>query len=260
MKNIKILITLLAIVVSASVSAQQATDGHKQGVIHNIFSKMPAVTGGVLVGTDIGGAIPMPMKYIPKTFNPYPQLNIAIGLFGEVVVAPQWHIGVNLIYKTVGMKADARVDAQKYKDGELLQYYTGTADMDMSFTMLEVPLYAKYTFNNQTSSIILGAYYAYNLKSSFSTTATKGYSGGKPGEVDVVIKDNGEPIIMDFSSSLRSWDTGVIVGYEHNFFKRLNAGVRLNIGLVDIFNPGTDYFDYKMLHMRGTIIVKYRLF
>ena len=27
---------------------------------------------GVLIGTDIGGAIPVPFKYIPSTFNPYP--------------------------------------------------------------------------------------------------------------------------------------------------------------------------------------------
>ncbi len=29
---------------------------------------------GVLIGTDIGGAVPVPFKYIPSTFNPYPHL------------------------------------------------------------------------------------------------------------------------------------------------------------------------------------------
>ena len=31
---------------------------------------------GVQVGTDIGGAVPVPFKYIPETFNPYPRLNL----------------------------------------------------------------------------------------------------------------------------------------------------------------------------------------
>lgn len=34
---------------------------------------------GVQLGTDIGGAVPFPFKYIPDTFNPYPKLNLSLG-------------------------------------------------------------------------------------------------------------------------------------------------------------------------------------
>ena len=219
---------------------------------------------GVMVGTDIGGAIPVPMRYIPETFNPYPQLNLSLGLFGEVNLTSKWDVGFNVNYKTVGMKADARVQDQKYHDVSigLLQYFTGTADMDMSFTMIEIPIYARYTFKNERSSILFGGYYAHNLKASFSTLATKGYAGGKPGIVEVVISEGGTPINMDFNSSLGNHDAGAMIGYEHNFMSRLDVGLRLTMGFIDIFKRGEqyDFFDYDMLNMRGSVTVRYRIF
>ena len=204
----------------------------------------------------------MPFKYIPSTFNPYPQLNLDMGVFAEFRLHDRWSLGANFIYKTVGMKADARVSNQKYEDMEagLLQYYTGTAKMDMSFTMFEVPFYAKNTFNNHVSRLLFGGYFSYNLKAEFETLATKGYSGGEPDKVEVIIEKGGEPINMSFTSSLRDFDAGVMVGYEHTVYNRLNIGIRVSMGFLDIFQKDTKYFDYKMLHMRGSIIVGYRLF
>lgn len=217
---------------------------------------------GVLIGTDIGGAVPVPFKYIPSTFNPYPQLNLDMGVFAEFRLHDRWSLGANFIYKTVGMKADARVSNQKYEDQEAgpLQYYTGTAKMDMSFTMFEVPFYAKYTFNNHVSRLLFGGYFSYNLKAEFETLATKGYSGGEPDKVEVIIEKGDDPLNMSFTSSLRDFDAGVMVGYEHTVYNRLNIGIRLSMGFLDIFQRDTKFFDYKMLHMRGSIIVGYRLF
>ncbi len=227
-----------------------------------ISSDQNVFRAGVLIGTDIGGAVPVPFRYIPSTFNPYPQLNLDMGIFAEFRLQDRWSLGANFIYKTVGMKADARVSNQKYEDQEagLLQYYTGTAKMDMSFTMFEVPFYAKYTFGNHVSRLLFGGYFTYNLKAEFETLATKGYSGGQPDKVEVIIEKGGKPLNMSFTSSLRDFDAGVLVGYEHSVYNRLNIGIRLSMGFLDIFQRDTKYFDYKMLHMRGTIIVGYRLF
>lgn len=273
MKIQKILILITTILISSSAVAGDKEIGNR---VENIFSTKADVKSadnsksftrfkaGVLIGTDIGGAIPVPLKYVPEIFNPYPQLNIALGIFGEVNLTERWDLGFNLTYKTVGMKADARVKNQKYTDlsANLLQYYTGTAEMDMSFIMIEIPIYARYTFKNEHSSILFGAYYAYNLKSDFSTLATNGYAGGKPDNVAIIVKPGGEPINMEFSSSLRNHDVGAMIGYEHNFMKRLDVGVRLNMGFLDIFKSGKqyEYFDYDMLHMRGSVIVRYRIF
>lgn len=227
-----------------------------------IESNSHVFTAGVMLGTDIGGAIPTPFRYIPSTFNPYPQLNIDMGVFAEFRLQKHWSLGINAIYKTVGMKADARVENMKYEDVNegLLQYYTGTAAMDMSFTMLEVPVYAKYTFNNQVSKLIFGGYFAYNFKAEFETLATKGYSGSRPDQVEVTIDKGKEPINMSFTESLRDFDAGLMIGYEHTIYNRLNVGVRLSMGLADIFRSDEKYFDYKMLQMRGSILIGYRIF
>lgn len=227
-----------------------------------INSNAKVFTAGVMLGTDIGGAIPVPFRYIPSTFNPYPQLNLDLGVFAEFRLHKHWSLGANLIYKTVGMKADARVDNQKYEDTQehVIQYFTGTANMDMKFTMLEVPIYAKYTFNNQVSKLLFGGYFAYNIKAEFNTIATKGYAGDTPGKVEVVIKPGDDPINMEFSHALSNFDGGLMVGYEHTIYNRLNIGIRLSMGLSDIFRADTKYFDYRMLQMRGSILISYRIF
>lgn len=217
---------------------------------------------GVLVGTDIGGAIPVPFKYIPKTFNPYPQLNIAIGAFAGLRLYDNWDVELSVIYKTVGMKADAMVENQKYEDRSngLLQYYTGTASMDMSFTMVEFPILVNYSFPNDISKVQFGVYVAYNLKPQFTTLATKGYAGGSPNTVSVIVDPGGQAINMEFSNTLSDLDAGLVLGYKHTVYKRFDVGARISLGLCDIFKSGSKFFDYKMLHMRGSLMISYRIF
>lgn len=267
MKIKHIVLTLLATAATfTAVSAQENNTAEfssgKPARDKLIASENKLFKAGVMLGTDIGGAIPVPFRYIPSTFNPYPQLNLDMGIFAEFRLQKNWSLGANLIYKTVGMKADARVSNQKYEDVKigLLQYYSGTAKMDMSFTMIEVPVYVKYTFNNYVSKVLFGGYFAYNIKSEFETLATKGYSGGAPNKVEVIIDKGSEPINMSFTESLRDFDAGLMIGYEHTVYNRLNVGIRLSMGLADIFRRNDKYFDYKMLQMRGSILIGYRIF
>lgn len=252
-------IKYIPVAASPNIEAPAASDKLTSDEVPAAKDKL--FSAGVLIGTDIGGAIPMPLKYIPSTFNPYPQLNFDLGLFAEFRLHKHWSLGANLIYKTVGMKADARVENQKYEDSKqnALQYYTGTAKMDMSFTMLEVPIYAKYTFNNQVSKLLFGGYFAYNIKAEFETLATNGYIGSKPDQVQATVNKGDDPINMTFTSSLRDFDAGLMLGYEHTVYNRLNIGIRVSMGLADIFQSNNKYFDYKMLQMRGSIVVGYRI-
>ena len=103
---------------------------------------------GVQLGTDVGGAIPVPFKYIPETFNPYPKLDLSLGAKLTFPLTSRWDIGAEVTYKTITMNADARVENQKFQDGDLMEYYSGTAEMRMDFTMLEVPVYTKYSLRN----------------------------------------------------------------------------------------------------------------
>ena len=220
---------------------------------------------GVQVGTDIGGAVPFPFKHIPDKFNPYPQLSLSLG--GKVTIplkAKKWALGAEVTYKRIALDADARVENQRFEGTDQgvkkTQYFSGTAEMSMAFNMVEVPVYAKYTFpSGRGNKLIFGAYGAYYLGTRFRVTATKGYVGNEPDEFRNAVTPEA-PIQMDFSSSIGSWDAGLLLGYEKKLFTRFDLGLRVTFGLKDIFPSDNKYFDYKMLQMRGTLVLSYNLF
>jgi|GEM_PF-182553 hypothetical protein len=209
------------------------------------------------IGTDIGGAVPVPFGAEGRTINAYPRLAPSIGLIMSYTYQYRWNVAVELNYKRISMDADARVTNQLFKGEDALQYFTGTAKMHMSFTMLEVPVYAKYMLGRQRQhGLILGGYFAYNLEANFVTTALKGYTGPM---ADVLESTITEPMIMDFTPMLDTWDAGVLLGYQSRIFSRVNMGFRVLVGFKEIFLPDSDFFDYKMFPMRGSISLGYDL-
>ncbi|MDR0666998.1 MAG: PorT family protein [Prevotellaceae bacterium] len=214
---------------------------------------------GVQVGVNIGGAVPYPLKHIPEAINAYPQLTGSLGAKCTFPLYQPFSLGVELNYKTIAMKADARVENQAFKslDG-LLQYFSGTAQMNMSFTILEIPLYAKYRFSHSPHTALLGGYYAFVLAREFTTIAQKGYIGNAPDEVASPV--DARPQIMPFTTSLDRWDAGLIAGYELQIIPRLHLGLRFMMGFKDIFKPQLRYFEYRMLPMRGAVTISYSLF
>ena len=208
-------------------------------------------------GTDIGGAIPVPFGAEGRKINAYPRLSPSIGIALNYTYQYRWNLGVELTYKRIAMDADARVTNQKFKGDGVIQYFTGTAEMNMSFTLIEVPLYAKYMFGaNRQHGAVLGAYFSYNLRTSFQSIAKKGFNGPAP---DVVESTITEPMVMDFSTTLDNWDVGVLMGYQARIFSRVHLGLRVLMGCKDIFTPDSDFFDYKMYPMRGALVVNYDL-
>jgi hypothetical protein len=169
----------------------------------------------------------------------------------------QFSLGAEITYKTVAMNADARVENQKFDDGGSIQYFSGTAEMNMSFTMLECPLYAKYRFGHSSHTLLVGGYYAYVMSRKFETIAKKGYIGSLP---DVVDSPVDEDYIFSFSESMRNWDVGIIVGYELQVISRVHLGLRVMMGCADIFKPTDRYFEYNMYPMRGSVTLSYSLF
>ena len=209
------------------------------------------------LGTDIGGAIPIPFGAEGRTINAYPRLSPSMGIVLSYTYLYRWNLGLELTYKRITMDADARVTNQKFKGEGVIQYFTGTAEMNMSFTLLEVPLYVKYMFgSHRQHGVMLGGYLAHNLRASFKSTAQKGFNGPVP---DVVESTITEPMVMDFSSTLNTWDIGVLLGYDTRILNRVHMGLRVIVGGKDIFVPRSDFFDYKMYPMRGAIVLNYDL-
>ena len=212
------------------------------------------------VGTDIGVTLPYPMSAINGIFNPYPDILPSLGARTSFRFKQGWILGAEVTYKTVSMTANARVENQMMLSNDNTpQYFSGTAFLSSSFSQLEVPLYVKYMIGKKgTHRVLLGGYWSYILDGMFTTEARKGYIGSEPDSADNII-DPSNPILMDFSSSLGNWDAGIVVGYELGINEKLNMGIRIMTGLRDIFGGSTP-FEYKMIHLRGTIVVSYNIF
>ncbi|MGL5682737.1 MAG: outer membrane beta-barrel protein [Marinifilaceae bacterium] len=215
------------------------------------------------IGTDIGGAIPMPLRYVPKRFAPYPRMSPSIGMKAIFPIYKEWSIGVETTYKKVMMDADARVQDQRFKqyaqlpgEQDIIAAFTGTAEMNMDFTMLEIPVYANYTFRNFKDRIVFGPYFAWMIGNKFEILAQKGYITDEEGKFTDEIKQE-DPLHIDFSRSLSSFDVGVMVGYERAITGRIDVGARVMVGLKDIFRADERYLDYSMTHMRASVVVSY---
>lgn len=215
---------------------------------------------GVQLGTDIGGAIPFPFKNVPSPFNPYPRLSPSLGAKLTFPVNRDWTLGVEITYKKIAINADARVENQRFNDEArgIVARFSGSTEMGMDFTMMEVPIYLKYTFGNQKDRILVGAYAAWVINGKFDIKVNKGYMMDDNGVYMAPIDK--EPLNINFNDILDNWDAGLIIGYERRLFPRIEIGLRASWGLKDIFNPYNQYFDYKMLQMRGTLVLSYNLF
>lgn len=245
----------------------------------NFWRNLSFNTFGVQIGTDVGGALPTKLEFIPKVFRPYPKMYMSIGARTSISLALGWDLGLEANYKTVEMSADALVENQLafapnvdvetgLVQGYLKQYFSGQAAMNMSFTMLEIPLYAKYVFPNGKDKIMFGGYGAWVMRATFITDPQMGYTGSEPDKVDVVIQAPSDVTRMDFSRFTSNWDAGITFGYEREVYQRVNIGLRVYAGFKDIFQrdifPNDDSVDkileYNMTHMRGSLTISYDLF
>lgn len=265
----KILILLAALSISSSVFSQQEWNTEQSDSKEMYKSQKREqrqedaradyrFSLAVQIGTDIGGAIPVPMRYMPDTFNPYPSIFPSLGAKVTVPLDRTWSLSAEVTYKTVAMDADAYVSNQRFQSDGTILYFSGSATMNMRFDMIEVPLYVRYNFSHEkVNRVILGPYFAYMLRSKFETTAKKGYQGSAPDNVGAIIT---EPFVMNFNNSLSNFDAGLLAGYERRLVNRVDLSLRVMFGFKDIFKRDNKYFDYEMWHMRGSITLSYDLF
>lgn len=225
------------------------------------YGKWPVL--GVRVGTDIGGALPFPFRYIPSEFAPKIKPKLTFG--GEIVwpVSKQFSIGAEVNFKTVAIDADAFVEDQRFlvineDTGESSNvFFTGMAEMNMSFSMVEIPVYAKYSFSGGRNRVVLGGYYAIGKKQSFDVIAKKGFMRDQPDTEDLSALDS--DLAMSFNEQLDKWDAGVIFGYERYIIDNVLVSGKVNIGFKSIFEKGFEMLDYQMYHMRLAVGITYEL-
>ncbi len=218
---------------------------------------------GVHMGTDIGGAIPFPFKNIPEKINAYPQITLALGGRFAYTVSDKWGGGMEVTYKTVKTNSDARLTNQKFQDENAISFFTGTAESHLSFTMVEIPIYVKYNFRNKRDRILAGPYFSSMIKTKFVNKPRKGFNGPRENTVETIISDDPKSpnymSDMDFTDSMDSWDIGIMGGYERRITNQVDLGLRVSWGFKDIFKRNNKYFDYSMRHIRGSLVISYKL-
>ncbi len=226
---------------------------------------------GVQVGTDIGGAVPFPLSNIPETFKPIPKIYSNLGVKYTIMVHDIVDLTAEVNYKHVEMGADALVENMRARipnangqGKDLVQYFTGRAEMNMSFDIMEVPIYLTIRIPNyKKNKFLIGPYFAWNVKTSFHNTPINGFIGTAPDVVDLIISPE-SPIppsqmqFTDFTQYMSSWDWGVSIGYEREIYKRMNIALKISVGMKDIFS--TQVLDYSMNTIRGTVTFSYDLF
>ncbi|MDR1414906.1 MAG: PorT family protein [Odoribacteraceae bacterium] len=240
----KAIIVSILLAASLTLQAQETPQQH------------PPVVAGIQIGTDIGGAIPFPFKHLPERYNPYPHLTLSLGGRVGVPLTATWSLGMEITYKTISLNADARVKNQKFQDGAAIQYFTGSANMQQRFTIVEFPVYAKYNLPGG-NRLLAGIYNGWTLDGLFRVEPLKGFTGAKADWFDAVMDENMDE--MRFDDATGSWDIGLLFGYERQIFPRLDLGIRFSCGFKDIFKSGQKYFDYSMIHMRGSVVLAYDL-
>ncbi len=220
---------------------------------------------GAHLGIDLGAAIPWPVSDAIGTgdkMSAVPKVTPAIGAWFGYRVSDRWSVNVEATYKTVGMDATivSLTKGQQFnQDGEKV-LFRGKATTIMSFTMLEVPLYARFKIDSK-NAVMLGGYFSYLVSGTFEARAIQGtvVNAATPDVLPSPVEEGDLPT-QYFDSNLDTFDLGWTVGYERKITDRINASARFTMGLKDIFKPGENYLDYGMVHMRGTVTVGYRIF
>ena len=217
---------------------------------------------GVHTGIDIGGAVPYPLSKVVGVGNKMevvPRLAPSLGVSYSLVVNKNWNVSIESTYKKVEMAAKTRLSQESIRDGENTLYFEGRADAHMSFSMIEVPLYVRYSFGNGMNKILLGGYYSYILDAEFVTTPVQGMAGDNEDKSTWEPFGPGEMEQQNFTDKLDNWDAGFVLGYERVLIDRVTIGGRFAMGFKDIFRSGEDnkYLSYSMLNMRGTIMLSY---
>lgn len=224
---------------------------------------------GVHAGLDIGGAVPWPPNNMgggKMRMSAVPRLNPSLGLSFTGHLPYNLSLSLELTYKQVGIDADAWVSGQQFRmpnpDGEdLITRFRGTTNVAMNFSMFEIPIYVGYSFRNN-SRVYIGGYYSYIVKSRFDTTPLKGLveNPADPSQPPIMVTpDNPVPpeAMPVFNDYLGKWDAGILFGYEWQIIPRVKMTARFSMGFKDIFRRGSNYLDYKMLHIRGTVMISY---
>ena len=149
---------------------------------------------GVEVGVDVGGVIPTPFSEIPSVYSAYPRVWPSVGARYEFRLMKRLYLGGEVCYKHLAMDIETVVDnmraqlpGQGFGGADMGQYFTGQAEISMSFDMLEVPLYLSYAFPQRgMNRVLFGGYGAWMIRGRFVNVLLPGFVGCSANAVGLI--------------------------------------------------------------------------
>lgn len=252
-----------ALLLVSTAGAASAQADEKKGS----FFRSLSYDFGVHTGIDIGAAVPWPPNNMGggMKMNATPYLAPELGFSGTAYIDPRWSVTLEATYKRLGVDAKARVDNQKFRDPDdptRRVNFRGTTEIEMRFSMIEVPLYAGYSFGKNQNRVVLGLYFSRVVDSKFRATPKKGVmtSLDDPNDWMFVTPESDNNATQNFDDNMDNWDLGFLVGWEFRVMDRVQLGLRYSMGFKDIFRPDARFLDYNMLNMRGSLVLSYKMF
>lgn len=213
------------------------------------------------LGIDMGGAIPVPLSYIPDGAKGTPKLTPNIGIGGQYLLSEKWSLGLDINYHILSFTANADVISQAYwsDDRSYVLYFSGETHTDVELRFVEFPLTALYKIG-ESWSLTFGGYYSRILEGKFETQGMNGIS-----TPDKSISDNPNlpgPMNADynFNEDLDKYDAGILIGYEYKISPKFLFWGRMHFGMKSIFAPEFQNLDYDMYQLRLSTGVSYALF
>ena len=270
----KKLILITALLAPTMFGMAQEREGRRFSLVPEMFRSnenrtfFQSFSTGFQVGTDVGGAMPVPLR---DGFGPNDKMNVslrvrpAIGVFITKHFTEHWTMSLEGTRRDFGMSVLARVDEQIFVDREadLWMGFRGVAYMNMEFPMWEFALLGRYSFENIGGRAILGIYYARNRNTQFLTEPRQGVLFRvADGRIDLdspeIVISPDAPFTQDFSDAMNNWDFGILAGFEQQIlFPQLFLTARVSKGLTDIFHPEHRYLTFNMRQIRGSFALSY---
>lgn len=177
-------ITLLLLFLASSLFS------HGQLVRKRDYDAAFAVQAGVNTGIAIPGK---------------PKGPKADGIYGLKMTFPfdrKWFLGAEINYNPLRLETKRTISLNPH-----------TAKIKLQ--TLNIPVYLKYMLRNNRTSILLGGYFSWHLKSELKAQDATYFRDPKPGSFTIIET-------FKYESNTDKWDTGLTAGIEQKLLKHLN--------------------------------------
>lgn len=216
-------------------------------------------------GYSIGGTAPIGMPATIRSMESYKlTTNVTVGLGLHRGITEHWGLSSGLFLENKGMDVDATVKNYRIafvRGGQRLEgNFTGHVAIDVEQWMLTLPLMVTYSINDKWN-VEAGPYFSYVKSPKFTGYAYDGYIRvGDPTGAKVEIgSDEGNRGSYDFSDNMRSWQFGMILGANWQFYRQWGAFANLTWGLSEIFHSSFDTIEQDLYPIYGTIGITYKI-